>query len=271
MDNLIPIGRFSRITRLSIKALRLYDEMGLLEPAWVDPSSAYRYYAPIQANRAEAIRILRSIDMPLEEIRSALDADDPGLAEKVLSRHRERLARRLADQERMLAFLEGLIQRKENVMPYEVTIKEVQPQDVAALRADVTIRTVGGAIEEGFGTLMQNLGKSQTTPTGAPFIVFHDVIDEETPGVIEMCIPIEAAIDDDERVYHATVAGGPVAATVHRGAYAEIGPAYHTLSGWIQEHGHAISGPPREIYLNDPTQVGEDEQLTEIDWPIAVD
>ena len=68
MDDLLPIGRFSKATRLSVKALRHYDELGLLRPAFVDPSSGYRYYRPAQANQAEAIRILRSVEMPLEEI-----------------------------------------------------------------------------------------------------------------------------------------------------------------------------------------------------------
>jgi DNA-binding transcriptional MerR regulator len=65
VDDLLPIGRFAKATRLSVKALRHYDELGLLRPAFVDPSSGYRYYRPAQANQAEAIRILRSVEMPL--------------------------------------------------------------------------------------------------------------------------------------------------------------------------------------------------------------
>jgi DNA-binding transcriptional MerR regulator len=80
----VPIGRFSKITRLSVKALPLYDEIGLLPPARVDPSSGYRYYDLGQANRAEAVRILRSVDMPLDEIRAILDTDDPQLVHKQL-------------------------------------------------------------------------------------------------------------------------------------------------------------------------------------------
>lgn len=77
MESVVPIGRFAKVTRLSIKALRHYDEIGLLPPAEVDPSSGYRYYRLTQANHAEAIRLLRSLDMPLEEIRSVLEAEDP--------------------------------------------------------------------------------------------------------------------------------------------------------------------------------------------------
>ena len=65
-----------------------------------------------------------------------------------------------------------------------------------------------------------------------------------------------------------TVKGGPVASTIHKGRYSEVGPAYHALTTWISDHGHTPAGPPREIYLNDPTQVSEDEQLTEVVWPI---
>jgi effector-binding domain-containing protein len=62
-----------------------------------------------------------------------------------------------------------------------------------------------------------------------------------------------------------------VASTVHRGPYEEVGPAYHTLSGWIQDNGHQIAGPPREIYRNDPQEVPPEEVLTEVQWPIERD
>jgi DNA-binding transcriptional MerR regulator len=120
MANLIPIGRFSRMTRLSVKALRRYDQLGLLVPALVDPSSSYRYYTYSQANRAEAIRILRRLDMPLEQIRELLESDDAAVAAKLLQVHRGRLEDELERQRRRLAFIERLIEREESVMPYEV-------------------------------------------------------------------------------------------------------------------------------------------------------
>ena len=85
------IGEFSRIARVSARLLRYYDELGLLRPAYVDPSSGYRYYRPAQANQAEAIRILRSVDMPLEEIGAVLADGGGEPVTKRLGRHRERL------------------------------------------------------------------------------------------------------------------------------------------------------------------------------------
>lgn len=265
---LIPIGQFSQMTRLSPKALRLYDEKGLLPPARVDPASGYRYYDPSQASRAEVVRILRSVEMPLDEIKAVFDADDHELAHKQLVAHRERLIERLAADERMLEYLESLIQRKEGIMPYTVQIEDVAPQLVAGTRIRTTLRKIGDDIGFGFGRLVPALGGAGIEPVGPPLTVYHDVIDEETHGDIEMCIPINQTLARDSEVYSRELEGGAVATTTHRGRYQEIGPAYHTLTGWISEHGHEIAGPPREIYLNDPQTVQPEDLLTRVEFPI---
>jgi effector-binding domain-containing protein len=267
--NLVPIGRFSKMTRLSVKALRLYDEIGLVPPAYVDPSSGYRYYDLGQANRAEAVRILRMVEMPLDEILAILETDDSELVEKQLLAHRERLAERLEAQERTLAYLESLIQRKEGIMPYDVQVVEATPQLVAATKLNTSLSRIGSDIGAGFGALMMALGRRGTTPAGAPLIVYHDVIDEETDGAIEICVPVNQAFPGDGDVYGRELEGGSMATTVHHGPYEQIGSAYHTLTGWISEHGHDVAGPPRETYLNDPRMVAPEELLTQVEFPIC--
>jgi effector-binding domain-containing protein len=256
------------MSRLSVKALRIYDEMGLLSPAWVDPASGYRYYKLSQANRAETIRILRSVDMPLDEIKLLLEKKEEHLTSKLLAGHRDRLAERLASHERMLSYLESLIEGSGAVMPYDVTVKQVEPLVVAALTVQVSHRTVASEIGAGFGALVDFTDGRGIGRKGPPFIVFHDIIDEDNPGEIELCLPVNAGFEGEGRVYERVVGGGPVATTVHRGPYDLIAPAYHTLAGWIQEHGHEVTGPPREIYLSDPVEVSELEQITEVLWPI---
>jgi effector-binding domain-containing protein len=290
MDDLLPIGRFAKATRLSIKALRHYDELGLLRPALVDPSSGYRYYRPAQANQAEAIRILRSLEMPLEEIGELLAEGGGELAAKrlrlhrerlearlaehrrmlaFLRLHRERLEARLAEHRRMLAFLERLLDR-EDVMPYEVSVRALPAQPVAATRTTTDLRGIATAISEGVHTILAELGRRGIEPDGPLQVVYHadQVLDEETVAPIEICWPVAAPFVGDGEVYGTELAGGPAAVTVHRGPYAEIGPAYHTVSGWIADHGHELAGGPREVYLNDPGQVDEGELLTEVQWPI---
>lgn len=269
--NLIPIGRFSKMTRLSVKALRLYDENGLLPPAYVDPSSGYRYYELGQATRAEAVRILRTVDMPLDEIRPVLDSDDPATSHRLLVAHRERLADRVAAHERMLVYLETLIQRREGIMTHQVEITEEAPQLVAATRMPTDLQSIGSDIGKGFGLLMQALATEGVAAVGAPLIVYHDMIDQETSGDVEICVPVAKELAGDPDVYSRELEGGPMAATVHRGPYEQIGAAYHTLTVWISEHGHEIAGPPREIYLNDPQTVPPEQLLTRIEFPLCAE
>jgi effector-binding domain-containing protein len=269
VDNLLPIGRFSKATRLSVKALRHYDELGLLRPAFVDPSSGYRYYRPAQANQAEAIRILRSLEMPLEEIRAVLGDAGGDLAAKRLQRHREHLEARLDEHRRMLAFLQRLLDR-EDVMPYEVTVRELPAQPVAATRTTSNLREISSAISEGVHALVAELGARGIEPAGPLQVVYHatEVLDSETSAPIEICLPVAAPFEGSGQVYGTELAGGPAAVTLHRGPYAEIGPAYHTISGWVQDHGHELNGGPREVYLNTPDQVSEADLQTEVQWPI---
>ncbi len=267
--NLVPIGRFSKMTRLSVKALRLYDDNGLLRPAHVDPSSGYRYYDIEQASRAELVKTLRTVDMPLDQIQEILDADSPDIAHKQLLAHRQRLGERLAAQERTLTYLETLIDQEEGIMSYQVEIIEETALQVAATRMHTSKRHIAADIGTGFGALMQAMGRDGVSAAGSPLIIYHDVIDDETDGDIEVCVPVGGKITGDSGVYERELEGGSMAATVHRGPYEHMPAAYHALTGWIAEHGHEIAGPPREIYLNDPRTVAPDQILTRIVFPIC--
>jgi DNA-binding transcriptional MerR regulator len=114
--NLMPIGRFSRQTGLSVKALRHYDELGLLRPAAVDPDTGYRLYATGQVERAEAIRLLRRLEVPLDDIATLLASGDPATVRSVLLDHQRRTALRSAELKIILQGLQPLIDGKEPVM-----------------------------------------------------------------------------------------------------------------------------------------------------------
>ena len=102
--NLMSIGRFSRLTGLTVKALRHYDELGLLPPAAVDAETGYRSYSSAQVGRAEWIRTLRRLELPLDDIAVLLGTDDPAVVRRVLVEHRRRTAKigRASCRERVL-------------------------------------------------------------------------------------------------------------------------------------------------------------------------
>lgn len=153
-------------------------------------------------------------------------------------------------------------------MPYEVHKKEVPPTTIASVEVEVDIASVGQAIGEGFGAIMGVLSPAGVAPTGAPFVMYHDVIDEETRGNVEMCIPVAATFEATGLVESKELPGGPAASTIHKGAYDEIPPAYHAVSQWMASNGFEPAAPPCEVYLNDPTEIPVSEQLTEVVWGI---
>jgi DNA-binding transcriptional MerR regulator len=113
---LMSIGRFARLTGLTVKALRHYDELGLLRPAAVDPETGYRSYSSAQMGRAEAIRLLRRLELPLDDVATLVATDEPAAVRRVLLDHQRRTAMRSAELNLVLQGLQPLIDGKEPVM-----------------------------------------------------------------------------------------------------------------------------------------------------------
>lgn len=269
MHQLVPIGRFSQMTRLSIKALRHYDRIGLLRPAEVDPSSGYRYYRLTQARHAEAIRLLRGLDMSLDDIATVLsEASDQEVVAKVLQGHREQLAADLRAQQRRLLMVQRLINGEDPVMPYDVTTKTLDPVTIVGIRGHMAADAIKGFMHQAMGRLVATIQGSEAEMAGAPMALYYDVIDEEQSGELEIAIPIDREIEPgDDDVVCRTLDPVTAATTLHHGDYSELGTAYHVVSGWIAEHGHTPLLPAREIYVTDPSQTPMEDWVTEVQWP----
>jgi DNA-binding transcriptional MerR regulator len=107
----LAIGGFSRMTHLSVKALRHYHDVGLLAPAEIDPASGYRFYEPGQVPIAQVIRRFRDLGMPLDEIREVLQAPDVGARNQVIVAHLERMESQLSVTQSVVASLRSLLER----------------------------------------------------------------------------------------------------------------------------------------------------------------
>lgn len=113
---LLTIGEFARLTRLSQKALRLYDELGLLRPSRVDEWSGYRYYAPSQLERARLVAWLRRAGMPLAQIGAALDAP-PGEAAALVAAFLRVTEAEFAERQRLAQFLINYLREGATAVP----------------------------------------------------------------------------------------------------------------------------------------------------------
>ncbi len=264
---LMPIGKFARASRLSVKSLRNYDESGLLPAALVDPQSGYRYYRLEQLARADAIRSLRMVDMSLPRIAETLDGEDP---EQVLMSHLAALETQRNEIDRMAQQLRRRIHRREYTMSTEITVKSTEAVVVAAHRTPTTYAEIFNDIPKGFGMVMGALAAADIDPVGIPFTLYHQAPDGDTSGDIAMCVPIGTSFDGaaDDGVETIELAGGPAAVVLHRGSYDDMGESYASVATWVHERGHRIVGPCREVYLNSPAEVAEDDLLTEIHFPI---
>ena len=119
MSALLTIGEFSRMTHLSVKALRHYDDVGLLSPAEVDRSSGYRRYATGQVPTAQVIRRFRDLDMPLEEIRYVLNAPDVAVRDQAIVAHLQRMQETLERTQATVASLQALLDGNRPTLPVE--------------------------------------------------------------------------------------------------------------------------------------------------------
>jgi effector-binding domain-containing protein len=267
MRDLLPIGRFSEICRLSIPALRHYDELGLLPPAAVDQDTGYRYYSMAQAADAERIRTLRFLDMPLPEIRVVL-AGDPERTRQILDGHRNRLREQAERQRFAISLLDSML-REEPAMTYEVRLREAQPQQAATIRGRATWAELGTFIGDAMKEIFEVAGEQGVRFAGPAFAIYHWAEAEEAEVDLEVGMPVAEPVEPAGRVAAAVIPGGLVATTLHAGRYEDVGPAYRALGEWIQEHGHEMTGPCREVYIVDPGQVQDPGALrTEIVWPI---
>ncbi|KLK89049.1 MerR family transcriptional regulator [Methanoculleus sediminis] len=274
----IPIGTFSRITHLSQKALRLYDERGLLAPAARDICTGYRYYTCPQVERGIRIRNLLWLGFGLSEVEAILEARERGDAATI----REHFARRLAATEREAGRLHAIAEalRKQQQDPFNggfsMSITEPVIKDIPAVRAlslrerGVYQEAIPRMIGELFGYVCPEGGRQPAARIAGPIMfICHDEEYRETDADIEVAIPITGSVNlEGTAAGVVTLPGGRFVSVLHTGPYPGVGKAYERLFGYMGERRLALAGPSRELYLNDPAEVPEEDLLTEVQFPV---
>lgn len=270
-DAQLSIGAFARRSRLSPKALRLYDERGVLAPADVDPYNGYRRYRESQLKTARLIAMLRRLEMPLSLVVEVVNAPDPEAA-KILASFWATVERRVAGQRQLVEHLRnGMLSEKEIFTMYTVEEREVPEQlvlveqrhvlaaDLPQFIADAMSRLIGTAAEVG----------GQQDPA---FVVYHGEVNEDSDGPVEVCIPIDA-----QRGADATAAKR--VEPLHREAFTRITKAqvefpqilsaYDAVVQWLEAANIPITGAPREIYFVDFGEAAATDEVCDIAFPIS--
>ncbi|MEQ4726065.1 MerR family transcriptional regulator [Nonomuraea sp. B19D2] len=256
-EELLPIGQFARLGRLSVKQLRHYDELGLLRPAHVDAETGYRYYRPSQARVALSIGLLRSLDVPLAVVGEVLSG-----AVGALEGVREGLEAELARRRRTLASLERVMADGLPAAPVRVVSEPARRVAVVRERA-ARQEDVGRATSAALARLLERV-YGVSGPGGGPVRLIGLF-----PVDLDEAVDVEAALvlQDGESGGGAEVrvlSGGRFACATHVGPYDQIPLTVHAVLAWCGERRCAVRGPIREVYVSDPAVTSPDELVTHL-------
>jgi DNA-binding transcriptional MerR regulator/effector-binding domain-containing protein len=270
VNALLTIGEFSRLTFLSVKALRHYHDVGILEPTLVDSSTGYRSYGTEQVPTAQLIRRLRELEMPLDDIRVVVgSADGPDRNDAVLVH----LARMELQLERTAVAVSALRALLERPWPIDVVYRR-EPAVVALARRGVVDLAASEAwvTAELSGILrsVRPLGLSISGPAGA---LFPSAFFEAGEGELTAFVPVRGDLTmAADRFDVLELPETTVAMIVHEGAYSHVCNTYGALGSLVAEHGVGADGPTREYFLVTPAHTDDAAAFrTEVCWPVRGD
>ena len=272
---MLNIGEFARLGQVTPRMLRHYDDIGLLKPDHVDPSSGYRYYTARQLGSLHRIVALRDLGFSLEQIAAVLDEDPPVEQLRGMLRLRRAQIEQTVgeDQERLrrveahLRALEG----SDTMGVQDIVIKHTQPIRVAqAAEAGLTHADIGAAFGHLLPEVIAHL-ESCGVRRGISVACYEDEGGTVSEGEIVLHAGFEIGdqdLSESDKVHVVDLPVVEVAAAIYRGGDEGIAPAWEALVRWIEDSGYRMVGDCRELYHewhdDDPNR-----NVTELQQPIA--
>jgi DNA-binding transcriptional MerR regulator len=227
--DLIGIGEFARQSGLSPKALRLYDELGLLVPACVHQDSGYRLYSARQLAVARLVAALRQIGMPLAQIK-AVTSTEPATAAALIKAYWTATESEHAARRQLAAYLVDQLTGKRPVM-YDVTVRDIPARSVLCLlRATPDWDAAWALGKEFIGILRQRDLPRVDGLAGATFCIYHGEVSDDSDGPLEWCRPVpdEQAAELAARVPELTLRTEPA----HQEAFVHLGQSEFSSAEW---------------------------------------
>lgn len=277
--DLMSIGEFAGLSRLSPKALRLYDELGLLEPARVDDDSGYRYYSAAQLDRARLIAALRQLQIPLAEIKLIVSLEPAAAAEQI-GVHWNAIETQHTARRDLARYLIDHVQGKRPAM-YEVITRDIPARSVLSVKRSVEGIDGTWALGKEFISILRdhNLPRIDGR-AGAFFCIWWGEVNDDSDGPLEWCrpVPSEQAEELAIQVPELTLRTEPAhrEAFIHLGQSPHAEPAQwplitHSLLDWTQEQRVAPSHlGARMTYLVDATVPRNESYGPDCDFALPI-
>jgi DNA-binding transcriptional MerR regulator len=272
---LFSIGEFSKITGLSIKAIHLYHEKGLLLPAQIDAQTGYRQFNSRNVEQARTIRKLREMSFSLDETKVVLESfEDESMLLDVLESKRDQIRAQLVHLKGVAKILDALIaSEKEAKTMSEINARNVNVEEKTLPAVLVVAKRWKGRYQDS-GNAFAELGKKMGRfITGKPMNLYYDAEFKEQDADIQTCFPLRSRppkIPSGLEVQE--LPGGKFVSLLHRGPYTELGKSYERLFAYLHSKGLETRLPSREIYLKGPGMLfrgNPKNYLTEVLIPVA--
>jgi DNA-binding transcriptional MerR regulator len=266
------IGEFSRITGLSIKTLRFYDEKGLLPPAAVADASGYRYYDASSLERARIITRQRELQFPLQDIAAVLaECSDDSQLISHFQLQLKVIQERLRTDQRTAKALEAAIACEAEaaaltaVGKFKVEERKVEPVIVAGCRMRGRYSDCGN----GFRIIAKAMGRFLA---GKPLCLYYDGEFKEEDADFEPCFPLRRTAAQPAGISVRTLPAVHCLTLIHQGPWPQLGRSYRLILSELHRRGLSAVLPTRECYLKGPGMIFKGSPrnyLTEIQIPFA--
>lgn len=270
---MFKIGEFSRLTQVTIRMLRYYDETGLLKPAKIDPWTGYRMYSVEQLPVLNKIIYLRDSGFQIAEIAAALTSQDDALLVGQLDAKHEEIEKTIRDEQEKLKKIKlarNELLNGKSELHYQISVKSIPGCQVLSLRKIIPSYYAEEELWMELSAFAQHHGISVTEPT---FSIYHDVEYKEANVDVELCIPVqkkERSIDGF--VYRDIEPVPAMACMMVYGSFSNIAGAYLSFAEWLQKNEqYQMFGPARQVVHRGPWNESIPENyLTEIQIPLQV-
>lgn len=262
---MLKIGEFSKLSMITVKALRFYEKEGLLIPARIDSWSGYRFYETNQLETAAAIKALRQLDFSVEEIKEHLNGKP---LKTVLAEKEKELKRRQADISKQLSVIKYLSEDKE--MKYQAFIKVI-PQTIV-YSEERLLKDYSQVSDLVLSSATECLRLNPNIECANPDYCFCEYLDgehREKDITVRYSQAVVRAGVENERIKFRTLPETKAICIYHKGDYNQLGEAYAYIMNYVAENGYKISGHPRECYIDGMwNKENAEDWLTEIQLPI---
>ncbi|PGC53334.1 MerR family transcriptional regulator [Bacillus toyonensis] len=268
---MFKIGDFSKLSSISIRMLRHYDKVELLQPVKVDEQSGYRYYSAAQLKKVNQIQTFKDMGFNIATIKKIIECDNmDSIKEQFLNRSTQ-IKEDMNNLQKQLRLLGNSMKTmREDVveMNYHVSIKEIPERNVATVRKVIPSYNCEGDL---WSILMQEIHMKNISMAHPSYsiAVFHDQEYKENDVDIEIQLNILGKHENTKDVHFPKIEPIKVASITVSGSYEQMTNVNEAAAKWIETEGYELAGPMFNIYHVSPAmETDPNKWVTEVCYPI---